>query len=314
MPDQTRVLLGGVVQPGAEDLGVARRPGQSLVQPPGLAVEGGDAVVRHRLALGGFVAAALLGDQVQQPRTGDAAHVAQGAQQPRHIVAVDRADVVEAEFLEQGAAHHHALHVLLPAAHELAQLGHGLERGLAAFAHRGVELAGEQSGQVVADRPHRRGDGHLVVVQDHHQVHVQCPGVVQGLEGHAAAQGAVADHRDHLAPLAARPGRQRHADGGADGGAGVADAEAVVLALAAFGEAGQPPFLAQGGHAVTPAGEDLVRVGLMADVPDDAVPGRVEAVVQRDGQLHHAEPGRQVAAGLGDTVDQEAAQFARELG
>ena len=47
-----------------------------------------------------------------------------------------------------------------------------------------------------------------------------------------------------------------------------------------------------------PAGEDLVRIGLVADVPDDAVVRRVEDVVQRDRQLDRAEVRRQVAAGL----------------
>ena len=41
----------------------------------------------------------------------------------------------------------------------------------------------------------------------------------------------------------------------------------------------------QPAHLRAPAGEDLVRVGLVADVPDDAVARRVEHVVQRDRQL-----------------------------
>jgi len=34
--------------------------------------------------------------------------------------------------------------------------------------------------------------------------------------------------------------------------------------------------------------ENLVRIGLVPDVPDDAVLGRIEHVVQRDGQLDRA--------------------------
>ena len=49
---------------------------------------------------------------------------------------------------------------------------------------------------------------------------------------------------------------------------------------------------------LAPAGQDLVRIGLVADVPDDAVVRRVEDVVQRDRQLDRAEVRRQVAAGL----------------
>ncbi|GJD92726.1 hypothetical protein BHAOGJBA_6283 [Methylobacterium hispanicum] len=44
-------------------------------------------------------------------------------------------------------------------------------------------------------------------------------------------------------------------------------------------------------------------VGLVSDVPDDAVVGGVEDVVERDGELDHAEAGTQMAAGDGDGVD-----------
>ena len=38
---------------------------------------------------------------------------------------------------------------------------------------------------------------------------------------------------------------------------------------------------------------NLVRIGLMADVPDQTVLGRVEHVMERDRQLDHPEPGAQ---------------------
>ena len=90
-------------------------------------------------------------------------------------------------------------------------------------------------------------------------------------------------------------------------------AERVVFALAALGEAGQPAFLPQRADAVAPAGQDLVRIGLVADVPDQPVVGRVEDVVQRDGQLDDAEPRAEMAAGDRYRVDQLGAQFGGEL-
>ncbi len=91
-------------------------------------------------------------------------------------------------------------------------------------------------------------------------------------------------------------------------------AERVVLALRALGEAGEPAFLAQRAHAVAAAGEDLVRIGLVADVPDQPVARRVEHVMQRHGQLDHAEPGAEMAAGVGDDLDQVVAQLRRQFG
>ena len=80
-------------------------------------------------------------------------------------------------------------------------------------------------------------------------------------------------------------------------------AERVVFALGALGETRQAAALAQGADAVAPAGENLVRIGLVADVPDQAVARGIEDPMQRDGELDHAEPGAQVAAGHGHGVD-----------
>ncbi len=51
----------------------------------------------------------------------------------------------------------------------------------------------------------------------------------------------------------------------------------------------------------------------MADVPDNAIFRRVEHVMQRDRQLHHAEAGAEMAAGHGDRADRFGAQFVGEL-
>ena len=90
-------------------------------------------------------------------------------------------------------------------------------------------------------------------------------------------------------------------------------AERVVLAFAALGETGQPTFLAQRADAIAPAGQYLVRIGLVADIPDQAVVGRVEDVVQRDGQLDDAEAGAEMAAGDRHCFDQLGAQFGGQL-
>ena len=90
-------------------------------------------------------------------------------------------------------------------------------------------------------------------------------------------------------------------------------AERVVLALAALGEARQPAGLAQRADAVAPAGDDLVRIGLVADVPDQAVARRVEHPVQRDRQLDDAEAGAEMPAGDRDGVDRLPSQLVGEL-
>ena len=61
------------------------------------------------------------------------------------------------------------------------------------------------------------------------------------------------------------------------------NAKGVVFALGALGEAGNAAVRAQLGHASTASGEDLVGIGLVAYVPDQAVIWRIENVMQGDG-------------------------------
>ena len=56
-----------------------------------------------------------------------------------------------------------------------------------------------------------------------------------------------------------------------------------------------------------------MRVGLVADVPEDLVPRGVEQAVEGDRQLTGAEVGAEVAADLADRVDDQLARLLRNL-
>src|SRR3546814_16860391 len=86
-------------------------------------------------------------------------------------------------------------------------------------------------------------------------------------------------------------------------------AEGVVLALRPLGEAAEAAALAQGADSVAPPGQYLVRIALVADIPDQLVVGRVEHIMDRRGQLHHAQPGPQMAAGHADGGNHFLPQF-----
>jgi hypothetical protein len=90
-------------------------------------------------------------------------------------------------------------------------------------------------------------------------------------------------------------------------------AERVVFALAPAREAREAAALAQRADALAPAGQDLVRIGLVADVPDQPVARRVEEIVERDRQLDDAEPRPEMAAGDGDRVDRLGPELVGEL-
>jgi hypothetical protein len=115
------------------------------------------------------------------------AHVLEHRQQVVDVVTVDRADVVEAEVLEQrAAAHHHAAGVFLGEAGALLdQLGQVLAELLADLAQRAVGATGPQPRQIGRHGADRRRDRHVVVVEDDDQARIHRTRIVHGLIGHA---------------------------------------------------------------------------------------------------------------------------------
>ena len=189
----------------------------------------------------------------------------------------------------------------------LAEIGRQL---LADVAQAEIGAPRGKPREIGAHRAGRRGDRHVVVVEDDDQPGVERAGIVHGLIGHAGRHGAVADDGDDIVPAALQIARHGHAEAGGDRGRGMRRAERIVFALAALGEAGQAAFLAKRADAVAAAGQDLVRIGLVADVPDQPIFRRVEDVVQGDGQFDDAQPGAEMAAGDRHCIDKLGAQFA----
>ena len=133
--------------------------------------------------------------------------------------------------------------------------------------------------------------------------------MVECLKGHARGQGPIADDRHDAAILRVSRGGYRHAKCSADRGTGVANSKGVVFAFAARRKGCEAAILLDRVQPLAPAGQHLMRVGLMAHVPDQAVVRRVEDVMQGDRQLDRAEPCGKVTAARADAMDQELAQF-----
>src|ERR1700722_7692894 len=87
----------------------------------------------------------------------------------------------------------------------------------------------------------------------------------------------------------------------------------IVFAFGAPREPAQASGLSQGSNPFAPTGPALVRVGLMADIPNDAVRRRVEHIVQRGRPYDDAEAGVEMTACLRDSTDRFGAQFVGEL-
>jgi hypothetical protein len=241
--------------------------------------------------LGRLEALALDGVDVDDHRPVGLQRLRKRTAQGGHVVAVDHAHVGEVELLEEEPRRpvglHRGLHLgsepLDPAAQAERQVGEPLLGAGAGLVQARVE---PDPLEVAGDRPDVRRDRHAVVVEHDHDRRLQPARVVERLIGDPAGEGAVADHGDDLAVLAdALAHRLLQAHGVADRGGGVAGAHDVVLGLEDRAEGGEPLVLADRVEAILATGEHLVRVGLMTDVPEDLVPGRVEQAVKGHGQL-----------------------------
>ena len=180
-------------------------------------------------------------------------------------------------------------------------------------ASRASPLARElDAREVLADRTDRRADAHLVVVEQDEHARLAVTEVVEPFQGEAAHERGIADHHGDVLIAAAHVASQRQALADGDAGAGMPAVHDVVLALRASREATHPAQLAQRVEAIEPSRQQLVGIGLVAGVPDDAVLGAREDAVQRDRQLDDAERAAQVPAGGGHGVDDLAADLGAE--
>ncbi len=260
------------------------------------------AVEADLVGLGRAEAAALLGPDVDDRRAGQGERAAQGHQQRMDVVPGHDADVGDPEILEQLAGLGEADDRL---AQPAAQLQHaraddrdpldGPVVGALSLAPRPRQL---DLGEVRGERPDRRADRHLVVVDDDQHLRLALADVVECLEREPAHQRRITD--DDGDPLKAvtqvaslgQTLRDRQS------GPRMATVEDVVGRLRPAREAPDAIELAQRREALEPPGQELVRVGLVAGVPDDPVARRFEQSVEGDGQLDHAERRPEVPTGV----------------
>jgi len=268
--------------------------------------------------LGGTVAPPLLGEDVQQDRAVQLLDFVHGMEHLGEIVAVDRTEITEAEPLKEDARHDETLEALFHAARSHTDARpHALE-----FAGEipdirfdlVVQGIGNEVGEIFGHGADIARDRHAVVIDDDNDVFPGRAGIVQPLVGQPPGKGAVADDSDHLKVLLRQIARAGDAESRGYGGAGVADAKGIVGALAAFGETADSPILADAVKSLTPAGDDLVGVGLMADIPDDLVLRGIQDMMEGEGQFDHAERWGKVAPGLAGGLNNIVADLPRQLG
>ena len=277
--------------------------------------------------LGRQIAPALLGDNVQQHRPDrlGGADLRQHVDEILHVVSVDGPDVVEPELLEQRRARpaDHAPRVLVDlGGRRLDRLGQLLGHPLGNLPQLPELPVGLQTRQRSRKRTHRllvlsvvlcRQRHLLVVVQHDNHVRVEEPGVVHRLVGHASGDGTVTDHGDAaVVPVLSVPAHG-HAQRRRDARRAVSRPKRVVRRLGPLGESREPSRLTNRRHFIAPARQNLVNVRLVTHVKDDLVVRRVEHVVQRHGQLHHAQTRSQVPSRLRNGMNKIRPQLLAQL-
>ena len=100
---------------------------------------------------------------------------------------------------------------------------------------------------------------------------------------------------------------------GRDAATRVTGHEQVVVAFRGIGVAHQAPFGANRCKIPESARDELVRINLVAGVPDQAISGEIEHLMQGDAQLDHAEIAGEVGRPVGHHVAQGLANLARQL-
>ena len=154
-----------------------------------------------------------------------------------NVVAVDRADVANAEGIEEVAGLEHLAEGSAQALHAglevFTQDGDLAQRALGHLPAAHVGRARPQAGDARRQAGDRRRVGTPVVVEDDQHLAAAVPEVVEGLVGHAAGHRSVADHGDHAAVVLGTGEVQRrgYAVGVAQDGRGVAVLDPVVLGL-----------------------------------------------------------------------------------
>ena len=140
------------------------------------------------------------------------AQVLQRGNQRMQVMSIDRPNVVETEFLEQGGWQHHALGLLFEPAGKFQKRRNPAQDALAHVPRLRIELPAHQVRQITVERAHRRADAHVVVVENDQQAQVLFhSSVVERLERHPRGHGAIANHCNAMVVFSLLAGRHGHA-------------------------------------------------------------------------------------------------------
>ena len=238
--DHFVVALHFVAERLCEHRGVSRRAAaRPLVLLARDNVELDHSVIFVGAAFGGTIALALLRDDMDQHRAdGGVADIFEHFDQRPDVMAIDRPDIIKAEFLEQRPASHPAAGIFLGLARPVVKrVGHHPGNLLRHCARRQIFVRADKARQRVAQAPDRRRNRHVIVVEDDDQAVAGGFRIVHRFIGHSGAHRAIADDRDRAARIARQLIGHRKTERCGNRGRAVRRSERIILAFRAPGEA-----------------------------------------------------------------------------
>ena len=137
-------------------------------------------------------------------------------------------------------------------------------------------------------------------------------GLVESFVRHPAGESPVTYDRNDAVVLLLLVSGTGDPKCGGNGGTRVARAKGIVFALGCLRESAQAAAGSQSLEAVPAAGQQFVGIGLMADIPDDLIPRRIEAVVKGYGEFYGSQARRQVTTRPGNYRDYSLPDLLRQ--
>jgi len=149
----------------------------------------------------------------------------------------------------------------------------------------------------------------VVVVQHDDEILFHAGSVVQRFVGHASGQCAVADDGNDGKIFMQDVAGLDDSETCGNGSRRVSCIEGVAAAFRRLRETGNAAEGSQPVEFLPASAQDLMRVGLMADIPDDFVFGRGKGQKQGHRQFNRSQIAGKVAAVLTDLFEQEGTDF-----
>ena len=124
------------------------------------------------------------------------------------------------------------------------------------------------NGQIARQCPHRRRNGHFIIIQNNKHPATFCPSIVHGFKRHARAHGAITDNGNGVPNITPKISTCGKAKRSGDRRRTMSCTKGIIWALHALGETRQPTLLTQTTHLLSPTSQYFMGITLMPNIPN----------------------------------------------